>query len=273
LVDDRDPRAAARRSRDFWNTRAQRSGGDPVRAAGLDDPVANACIEAVQRRIVTRALAFLARRRDLPGAALLDLGCGSGRWIQTVRRAGWRYIGMDAAGDMLALARAGDPGAPLVAADGAWLPFAGASFAAVCSIAAVHHNPYEVQDRMLAEMVRVLDHDGALFLFEGVGRRGAGGSFYWPRPLDDWMEALRRLGLSCVWHRGARYLILASAMERISKRGRQQSGDSSQEALARRWRRGLSRVDVWLDPYLMSVLPSRCLNRVAMIFGRSRRKT
>jgi SAM-dependent methyltransferase len=272
MADDSDPRAVARQGKDYWNDRARRSGGDAIRAACLDEPIANACIEAVQRKILEEALSRLARRRSLRGATVLDFGCGSGRWIETLRREGCRHVGIDVARGMLALARGGHRDGCLVAIDGERLPFADRTFDLIWSVAAVHHNPHDAQERIVAELSRVLKGDGAIVLFEGVGPRRAAGEVYWPRPLGEWMDIGARHGLRCVWRRGARYMVLASAVERIFAR--------SQEAGVRRregsgggrgnfWWRAAGRIDVWLDPFLLRVLPARFQSRAAMVFVRT----
>jgi SAM-dependent methyltransferase len=254
MPDDAGGHAVPPEVKDYWNARARRSGGDAVRAACLDEPLANACIDAVQRRVLGEALARLARRRELDGSAVLDLGCGSGRWIGALGAAGCRYVGVDVAGEMLELASADHPGTCLVLAEGQALPFAGARFDLIWSVAAVHHSPHDAQPRIVEEMARVLKSDGAILLFEGLGGRAAGGEVYWPRPLDEWLEIGRRAGLRCVWRRGARYLIAASAIEKIV--GRSSLGGLSRVA---------ARLDVWLDPYLLPLLPARYWSRAAMI--------
>jgi SAM-dependent methyltransferase len=247
----------------YWNERARESAGDAIRAAGLDDPVANRCIDRVQRKVMAAALSELGRRRSLAGSTVLDLGCGSGRWIETLRREGCRPVGVDVAAHMLALAKRDHPGANLAAAGGGDLPFADGSFDLIWSIAVTHHNPPAAQERIVAETARVLKRDGAIVLFEGVGPHAAAGENYWPRPLREWMEVAERHGLACVWQRGARYVLLASAVEKISKS--RAAGDARAAFL----RRTIRRIDVWLDPYLLPVLPRRFQNRAAMIFTKA----
>ena len=250
--------------KEYWNARARESAGDSVRAACLDDPVANECIDRVQRKVMAAALLELARRKRLAGSRVLDLGCGSGRWIETLRREGCRHVGVDVAADMLAIAKGDHPGAHLAAVDGGNLPFADRTFDLIWSIAATHHNPHAAQERIVAEMARVLKGDGAIVLFEGVGPHGAAGDVYWPRPLGEWMDVAERHGLTCIWHRGARDMVLASVVEKIERR----PGGGMRGGFLRR---AIRRMDASLDPYLLSVLPGRFKNRAAMIFEKTRR--
>src|SRR5262245_39391163 len=57
-------------------------------------------------------LALLRRSGAPPGARVTDLGCGSGRWVEALARAGYRALGIDASPAMVALARERVPGAP-----------------------------------------------------------------------------------------------------------------------------------------------------------------
>ena len=97
----------------------------------------------------------LLERLSLPrGGILLDVACGTGRWMQLARERGTRVIGMDLSPEMLHEASR-KPGLPghLTLADASHLPFAdGASDLTLCSFAFGYlPSPREV----LAEMSRV----------------------------------------------------------------------------------------------------------------------
>lgn len=56
-------------------------------------------------------LSALRRAGIAPGARVVDLGCGSGRWVERLERAGYRALGIDASASMIALARRRVPAA------------------------------------------------------------------------------------------------------------------------------------------------------------------
>ncbi|MDQ5821794.1 MAG: class I SAM-dependent methyltransferase [Actinomycetota bacterium] len=121
---------------------------------------------------VTRAGMF-ARARNFvvqllgPGPGrCLDLGCGTGRAIPALSRAGWSVVGTDISGDQLEAARAhADSDVELVRADAHALPFEDAEFDAVVSI--LTHTDLDYVERAFAEASRVLRPGGA-FVYLGV---------------------------------------------------------------------------------------------------------
>jgi len=117
---------------------------------------------AYTRRHSLRQAAWLAKL--FPAGPLLDLGCGTGRMLTPLRRAGFAPVGLDCSPAMLAQARRqGDH--PLVLADARQgLPFREQSFAIIISLHAtlIHlAGPGELE-RLVAEAQRVLRPGGAL---------------------------------------------------------------------------------------------------------------
>lgn len=257
---------AAYDPRSHWDERACRSAGDALRAACRDDPLKNMGIDRVQRRVVNAAFRRIEMRLRPSGARLLDYGCGPGRWVRRFQGRGYRYSGVDLVESMVELARAHNPGADIRPLDGDRIPFADAQFAVVTSIAVVHHNPYAEQQRILAELRRVLRPGGWLLLFESVGRHAGPGAGEFPRPLEEWVSVLAGLGLELRWHRGARYEILAAAAEKLA---RSAAPDGIPARAVRAAMRGalLRWVGAITDPWLLSALPAKYWTRVAMLFN------
>ena len=76
---------------------------------------------------------------SVPGASVLDIGCGTGNYTSALAKRGLTMVGLDLSRSMLAMARAKHPQLPLVCADGAALPFAGGAFAHAVTTLAIHH--------------------------------------------------------------------------------------------------------------------------------------
>jgi SAM-dependent methyltransferase len=245
----------------YWNARGRQYSSDPLRAACLDDADENRCIDRIQRRVVRLAFRQLQRHTTLAGKAVLDFGCGSGRWVSFLRSYGLVYSGADIAMEMLAIARRQHPDADVRRISDAPLPYPTRSVDVVLAVAVLHHNGYDAQERIVAELARVLRSDGALILFEGVGPQGASDFNYHPRPLAEWQELLARHGLSCTWQRGATYFLLRPLATRTARWMR--------PALLQPWRALLTRIDAVADPYLLSLLPQRYHTRVVMLCERT----
>ena len=94
------------------------------------------------------------------GSRLLDVGCGTGHHLARYRRLGFEVVGVDGSAEMLAHARAANPGVSLQRADVQNLPFPDASFDVVLSIEVLRYLPEPVL--ALREMARVLRPGGIL---------------------------------------------------------------------------------------------------------------
>jgi ubiquinone/menaquinone biosynthesis C-methylase UbiE len=106
-----------------------------------------------------------------PGQHVLDMGCGTGTLaLSLVKRVrpGGRVTGVDAAPEMLAVARAKAARRCLPAsfqyAVGQALPFPDAAFDAAVSSLVLHHLPEAVRSAAVAELVRVVRPGGRLVL-------------------------------------------------------------------------------------------------------------
>lgn len=118
-------------------------------------------LEKVCRRL-------LAHRVLAPGAAMLDLGCGTGQITSVFYRAGFAVAGLGISAAMLAIARARMPVVPLHVGSANDLPFAAATFDAVIVSKLFQH----LRDwpTALQEIARVLRPGGT---FVHIRDRGA----------------------------------------------------------------------------------------------------
>jgi SAM-dependent methyltransferase len=113
-------------------------------------------------------LDWLARHLSQPknDTRLVDYGCGYGRTLADLWRAGYENIlGLDFSGEMLARCRAALPQAQLVRNDGQTLPLAGNAVDAVLLFAVLTCIPEsETQRAQVAEVSRVLRPGGLLYV-------------------------------------------------------------------------------------------------------------
>ncbi len=100
-----------------------------------------------------------------PGDGLcLDLGCGTGRYLDMIRATGRTVVGLDRSDDQLRLARGRDA-APLLRSDGTALPFACGVFDTVTALWV--STDLDDFPGVLREAARVL-RPGGMLLFYGV---------------------------------------------------------------------------------------------------------
>ncbi|MGA8428244.1 MAG: methyltransferase domain-containing protein [Candidatus Sulfotelmatobacter sp.] len=103
---------------------------------------------------------------DLRGKQVLDLACGTGRWLPELLRLGAAsVVGIDCSAAMLRIARRKDAtSSRIVLADCLRLPFRDSAFDfAVCSFALNHIEPLELMARGLA---RVMKSQGRIVISE-----------------------------------------------------------------------------------------------------------
>lgn len=143
----RDPRDVVRRGYDALSARYDEwSGGAAKYAAWLGE---------------------LAGRLP-PGAAVLDLGCGSGQPVaRTLAAAGCQVAGLDISGVMIRRARQLVPAAAFVQADMSSAAFASESFDAVVSFYALIHVPLDDQLPLLRRAAGWLRPGGLLVATTG----------------------------------------------------------------------------------------------------------
>jgi SAM-dependent methyltransferase len=124
---------------------------------------------------------YLRKRVDLVrslaprGAAVLDVGCGTGTLGQALRQAGFDVFGLDASTGMLAQLGAAGRGSP-VAGFCERLPFQSGTFDVAITVATLHHisDPVRIA-QTIGEMCRVVRNGGAVVVWDHNPKNP-----YWP---------------------------------------------------------------------------------------------
>ena len=136
-----------------------------------------------RRRADRRARIFAERGGVAPGRLALELGCGTGIFLEKVACSGARIVGLDLSADLLARARArlaGVPNVVLLRGDAEQVPCAASSFDVVYGSSVLHHLDL---DRALGEAFRILRPGGRCVFTE-------------PNILNPQVAAMFRLGLT-----------------------------------------------------------------------------
>ena len=114
------------------------------------------CFGYSRKRLAELLNSYLPARGD--GLRLLDVGCGTGHHMASLRERGFEVAGIDGSEEMLLNARANNRDSEIRKADVEAIPFADASFDFVICIEVLRYLPD--QSRCIRQMARVLKPGG-----------------------------------------------------------------------------------------------------------------
>ncbi len=202
--------------KEYWADLADRfHSADPAGFAPILHPGTprwfNLCIDGLQFRAMRRALALAEVN---PRVRVLDVGCGTGRWLRRYSSLGLDATGVDATPQMLRVARTRGTNSPLAAGEANHLPFREGEFDVVSDVTVIQHIPAALQAQALLEMARVLKPGGRLILFELI--RGDDTHIF-PRSPQGWMDLGASCGLRARGWFGQEYLLLDRFFVRIAQ--------------------------------------------------------
>jgi len=236
----------------------------------------NRLIDNLQFRAFRRALALAKIPR---GALVLDVGCGTGRWLRRYHELGFQPTGLDATPGMLGRAIECGTIAALIAGEACYLPFPDSQFNCVSDITVVQHIPRPQQLLALREMVRVLKPGGHLILMELL--RGENAHIF-PRSPQDWIQQVVSCGAKPIAWFGQEYFLLDRFFVRVARaltegRASHSSADvtplqalSDHSTLARRiyWtlRHVTAPLSAWMDPVLEKTCPAHIATHGVFVF-------
>jgi len=240
----------------------------------------NEVIDRLQRRTWSQTLNYCSLSQN---ARVLDVGCGTGRWVRRLEEHGLSVVGIDQSSEMISLARKRGTLSPMVSGEVQNLPFRDESFECVSAVTVIQHIPPQEQVRALSEMVRVLRPGGYLFLIELI--RGHGLHVFSRLP-DDWIEQVSTLGVSLVSWCGPEYFLFdrgfvysvqklrALAGYPVSEDSSPHSGPAGRDQelsdLARRvyWmlRRIAVALSVWAEPLFEKVCAGKLATHGVFLF-------
>lgn len=143
--------------------------------------------EDKDRPVTARVLLELAG--NLNAQRVLEVGCGTGRWLAEMRTLTAHSYGLDPSKGMLTQACARDPHLPLTRGRGESLPFPPGTFDFVYCVNAIHH--MDGQETFIQEARRVLRDGGALAVI-GMDPHGQRETWY----IYDYFEGVYETDLA-----------------------------------------------------------------------------
>jgi SAM-dependent methyltransferase len=185
----------------------------------------NVSIDRMQEDAWRRALGFC---KCADGSLVLDVGCGTGRWLRRYAQRGLRPVGMDRTPGMLRRVVVAGTHCPILCAGAQQIPFRDGTFDFVASVTVVQHIPPPTQEYALKELARMLRQGGYLLLFELIRGRGP---HIFPHHPREWIEQVSSLGLSSVCWFGQEYVLLDRAFVSLVQRLRGTAARASESVL------------------------------------------
>ena len=143
-----------------------------------------------QQKAITGALRRVRRRRE--GRAMLEIGCGTGRWCHYLAASG-PVVGVDISPSMVRRARELGPGPQFCLGLAQGLPFADNTFGLALSVAVLIHVPDELKPACAKELARVLRPGGVVILYERISP-GLGAQVH-PLSIDGWASLFSEQGM------------------------------------------------------------------------------
>jgi ubiquinone/menaquinone biosynthesis C-methylase UbiE len=211
------------------------------------------------------------------GARVLDVGCGTGRWLRRYVRKNSHPVGLDATQGMLQ--HAFGITCPLVVASAQSLPFKSNTFEIVSAITVIQHIPPTEQTQALREIARVLQPGGYVLLIDLI--HGAGAHVFSRSP-EGWIAEARSCGLDLISWRGQEFLLLDRSLNWFVQSLRRSLGQTSGSGLpvpaakpprgkSLYWaiRRVACTLSEWLEPLTCKVCPNSWATHGLFVFRKA----
>jgi SAM-dependent methyltransferase len=190
---------------------------DPLSAViGPDaEPLVNRFIDFAHRLGMQFAFSTLeSKLGTLNERAVLDLGCGRGRWSKEYAKRGAKVTGADISPEAISLLADEMPQHCFIAGDIAGLGLPDQLFDVVNSVTVLQHMP-ALKQRLAVDLVsRWVKPGGYVVLLENVLAFDAPHVF--PHREDEWIEMVEATGLRCVYRRGTNFEVLFRVKGRVS---------------------------------------------------------
>jgi SAM-dependent methyltransferase len=203
-------------AKEYWKNLADKYGSSDARGfSPVLHPGTPVWFNEIIDRLQNQAWNNSLTRCGLASNSLvLDVGCGTGRWLARYEKRQFRPVGLDATSSMLKRAATRNLSGPLVAADAQHIPFRDETFSLVSALTVIQHLPWDGQRESLQEMARVLKPGGHLLLLDLI--RGQGPHIF-PRRPSSWIAEASSAGLSLVeWH-GQEYFVVDRAFVKLAR--------------------------------------------------------
>lgn len=139
----------------------------------------------------------------LRGARVLDIGCGTGRWLERLARLGAKPVGIDLSVDALVAAKRRVPKSAVLCAYAEQPVFREESFDIITSVTVLQHMVPATQVASLSRLYAYLRPGGVFVLLENTVDGSS--SHVFPHSAQDWVALVQSRGFKHVWDHASNY--------------------------------------------------------------------
>ncbi|MFN8371929.1 MAG: class I SAM-dependent methyltransferase [Anaerolineae bacterium] len=188
----------------YWQEVHEKTGESLAAVCFPDKPLYfNLFFDRIQKWVVNKYLR--SQQWTLRDQPLLDIGCGRGRWLAFFQQLyGARVTGIDLS--PVAVESCRKQGFEAHVGSIEKMPFEDESFAVVTSITVLLHLPYDLKQRAVGEIARVVKKGGRVLLLEGTWRDPSPHVF--SLLVSEWEALFAEVGLRMV-HKSGHYFNIA----------------------------------------------------------------
>jgi 2-polyprenyl-3-methyl-5-hydroxy-6-metoxy-1,4-benzoquinol methylase len=174
-------------------------------------PWLNERVAKMQERAFRKGLAACG---ELPGARVLEVGCGAGRWSRLLRDLGSEVHAVDLSQEAVELNQRRIPGVAFEQADLLELDF-DRKYDLAVSVTVLQHLPSQDQQEAVRRLHRALRPGGRLLLLENTRDRAP---HVFSRSIRGWRHLLEDIGFAVPYSDGVQYLLPLRAAEYVRER-------------------------------------------------------
>lgn len=149
---------------------------------------------------------------DIKGKKILEIGCGTGRWIKLMSKNGGIVTGIDIQRKIIEHDKRYLPDAQFFYGNFLEYDFGENKFDLIVSITFLQHIPYSFQSDAIKKIATLLKKGGKVILIENIFDHG---TITFSNKTDDWIRLFENSGFECIYKKGINYHLLLFFLWRL----------------------------------------------------------
>lgn len=142
---------------------------------------------------------------EVSGKEVLEIGCGTGRWVRLLTNLGGKVTGIDIQKNVIERNRTLIKNAKFIYGDFLTCELPEERFEIIISITVLQHLPYESQISAIRKIYRLLKKGGHIIILENCKDIGL---HVFSNSINEWINKFSECGFKCVYTKGYGYHLL-----------------------------------------------------------------